>query len=227
MKVYSAIAAVMSDLSKIGIGKEKKNQQQGFMYRGVDDVMNALAPIISKHGLVILPRVVKRDCVERQSKNGGALFYVTLDMEFDFVAAEDDSKHVVGPVIGEAMDSGDKASNKAMSIAYKYACFQAFCIPTEAADPDSEVHEVVHEKPAPIPDADQVLTFGKHKGAKWRDLDYRYLNWLISECKSPPPGSVQLAQAEIDRRDRETRPPPDGPIDKDLPESFYSNGARQ
>ena len=220
MKVYSAIAAVMSDLSKIGIGKEKKNQQQGFMYRGVDDVMNALAPIISKHGLVILPRVTKRDVIERQSKSGGALFYVTLDMEFDFVAAEDGSKHIVGPIIGEAMDSGDKASNKAMSIAYKYACFQAFCIPTEA-DPDAEVHEVAHETPPPIPDADQVLTFGKHKGARWRDLDHRYLNWLISECKTPPPGSVKLAQAEIDRRDRETRPPPDQPYDKDLPESAY------
>jgi hypothetical protein len=220
LKVYSAIASVMSDLSKIGIGKEKKNSQQGFMYRGVDDVMNALAPIISKHGLVILPRVVKRDVIERQSKSGGALFYVTLDMEFDFVAAEDGSKHVVGPIVGEAMDSGDKASNKAMSIAYKYACVQAFCIPTEA-DPDAEVHEVQHQSPPPIPEADQVLSFGKHKGSRWRDLDHRYLHWLTSECKSPPPGAAQLAQKEIDRRDRETRPAPDKSFEENLPESAY------
>lgn len=221
MKVYSAIASVMSDLSKIGIGKEKKNQQQGFMYRGVDDVMNALAPIISRHGLVILPRVTKRDVIERQSKSGGALFYVTLDMEFDFVAAEDGSKHIVGPIIGEAMDSGDKASNKAMSIAYKYACFQAFCIPTEAADPDSEVHEVVHEPAPRIAPVDQTISFGKHQGTKWRDVDIRYLHWLIDECKKPPEGAKALAQAEIDRRDRESRPPPDEPFDKDLPEGAY------
>src|SRR6185312_16228298 len=143
MNVYKAIAGVMADLAKIGIGKEKKNQQQNFMYRGVDDVMNALAAFLPKHGLVILPRVLKREVVERQSAKGNALFYVWLDVEYDFVSVEDGSKHIVGPVIGEAMDSGDKASNKALSIAYKYACFQAFCIPTEAVDPDSVVHVVL------------------------------------------------------------------------------------
>jgi hypothetical protein len=144
MIVYQKIANVMAEMAKVGIGKDKKNQQQNFMYRGVDDVMNALAPVLSRAGLVILPRVIKRDVTERQSKSGGALFYVALEVEFDFVAAEDGSKHTVGPMIGEAMDSGDKASNKAMAIAYKYACFQAFCIPTEVVeDPDSEVHNVL------------------------------------------------------------------------------------
>jgi hypothetical protein len=143
MSVYKAIAGVMADLAKIGIGKDKTNAQQGFKYRGVDDVMNELAALLPKHGLVILPRVTKRETVERQSAKGNALFYVWLDVEYDFVATEDGSKHVVGPVVGEAMDSGDKASNKAMSIAYKYACFQAFCIPTEAVDPDKDVHDVL------------------------------------------------------------------------------------
>lgn len=226
MNVYKAIAAVMADLSKVGIGKDKKNQQQGFMYRGVDEVMNVLAPILSKHGLVILPRVMKREVIERQSKSGGALFYVALDIEFDFVAAEDGSKHTVGPLIGEAMDSGDKASNKAMSIAYKYACFQAFCIPTESDnDPDAQTHEVTHQTPPCISDADKEITFGKHKGTKWRDVDIRYLNWLLNECQKPPAGTVTLAQAEIDRRDRETRPPPmDNTFDADIPESVYQNG---
>jgi hypothetical protein len=144
MKVYKTIASVMAAMAEVGIGKNKKNTTQNFMYRGVDDVMNALAPVLSKAGLVILPRVTKREVTERQSKNGGALFYVALEVEFDFVAAEDGSKHTVGPMIGEAMDSGDKASNKAMAIAYKYACFQAFCIPTEVVeDPDAEVHNVL------------------------------------------------------------------------------------
>lgn len=142
MKVYSAIASVMADLSKIGIGKEKFNEQQRFKYRGVDDVMNALAPLLSKYGLLVLPRVTKREIVERQSAKGNPLFFTTLEIEYDFVAAEDGSKHVVGPIIGEAMDSGDKSANKAMAIAYKYVCFQAFCIPTEATeDPDGTIHE--------------------------------------------------------------------------------------
>jgi len=145
MIVYQKIAAVMADIAKVGIGKDKRNQQQNFNYRGVDDVMNALAPLLSHHGLLVLPRVTKREVVERQSAKGNALFYVTVDMEFDFIAAEDGSKHTVGPIVGEAMDSGDKASNKAMSIAYKYACFQAFCIPTEATavEADAEVHNVL------------------------------------------------------------------------------------
>lgn len=144
MSVYKAIAAVMSDLSKIGIAKNKTNSQQNFKYRGVDDVMNELAALLPKHGLVILPRVLKRDMVERVSGQGKALFYVWLDVEFDFVSVVDGSKHVVGPIVGEAMDSGDKGSNKALSIAYKYACFLAFCIPTEAVtDPDEESHAVL------------------------------------------------------------------------------------
>jgi len=143
MSVYKAISGVMADLAKIGIGKDKTNAQQGFKYRGVDDVMNELAALLPKHGLVVLPRVMKREMIERQSAKGNALFYVWLDVEYDFVSVEDGSKHVVGPVVGEAMDSGDKASNKAMSIAYKYACFQAFCIPTEAVDPDKDVHDVL------------------------------------------------------------------------------------
>jgi ERF superfamily len=144
VKVYQAIAAVMSDLSKIGIGKEKTNQQQNFKYRGVDDVMNALAPLLAKHGLLILPRVMKREIAERVSSQGKPLFFTTLEIEYDFLSAEDGSKHVVGPIIGEAMDSGDKSANKAMAIAYKYVCFQGFCIPTEAAaDPDAETHETL------------------------------------------------------------------------------------
>lgn len=142
--VYKAIEKVMADLSKIGISKSKTNTQQNFKYRGVDDVMNELSALLPKHGLLILPRVTKYQCVERVSASGKPLFYTVLDVEYDFVSSEDGSKHTVGPMIGEAMDSGDKSANKAMAIAYKYVCFQAFCIPTEAtSDPDAEVHNVL------------------------------------------------------------------------------------
>ena len=143
MKVYQSINAVQKELSTIGITKDRTNTQgSGYKFRGIDDVYNAIAPLLAKHGLCILPRVLTRECVERLSKNGGALFYVTVEVEFDFVSAEDGSKHTI-KTFGEAMDSGDKATNKAMSAAYKYAAFQAFSIPTESDnDEDASTHDV-------------------------------------------------------------------------------------
>lgn len=141
-KVYQAIASVMATLSKEGISKGRKNQQQGYQFRGIDDVFNALSPILSDNKLCVLPRVLSRSVTERQTARGGAIFYTVLDVEFDFVSAEDGSKHTVR-TMGEAMDSGDKSTNKAMSAAYKYACLQVFCIPTEGEnDADYITHEV-------------------------------------------------------------------------------------
>lgn len=142
-KVYKAITLVSKDLAESGIAKNRKNQQQGYSFRGIDDVFNALAPILAKHQLVILPRYVERTCTERQSRGGGSLFGVVVKGELDFVSAEDGSKHTV-VTFGEAMDSADKATNKAMSAAYKYAAFQVFCIPVEGVheDGDAETPEV-------------------------------------------------------------------------------------
>ncbi len=144
MKVYKAINAVQKALSQTGISKDKKNSQgAGYMFRGIDDVYNAIAPLLAEHGLCIVPRFLNRTCDERQSKSGGALFYVTVEAEFDFISSEDGSKHTAR-TFGEAMDSGDKATNKAMSAAYKYAAFQTFAIPTEAhPDADAETHQPV------------------------------------------------------------------------------------
>jgi hypothetical protein len=142
LTVYQAIASVTEKLAKNGISKDRKNEQQGYKFRGIDDVYNALAPFLAEANLCVLPSVLSRDVVERTNKNGGALFYVTVQVRFDFVSADDGTKHEV-VTFGEAMDSGDKATNKAMSAAYKYACMQAFCIPTEGDnDADSATHEV-------------------------------------------------------------------------------------
>lgn len=147
--VYSAINAVMLALSKEGITKDRKNQQgSGYNFRGIDDVYNVLCSLLATNKLTMLPRCTERIQEERQSKSGGALFYTTVKMEFDLVSAVDGSRHTIG-TYGEAMDSGDKSTNKAMSAAYKYAAFQAFCIPTEADnDADAHTHEVAARKPA-------------------------------------------------------------------------------
>ncbi|EKA97186.1 ERF family protein [Proteus terrae] len=150
--VYKAISNVAREMAETGIKKGSVNQQQGFMFRGIDAVYNALAPALVKHGLLILPRIIERTVTERQTQRGGLLFYVVVKAEFEFVSVEDGSKHTV-VTYGEAMDSGDKATNKAMSIAYKYAAFQTFCIPTEetAIDADAEVHNIAPRTP------DQIL----------------------------------------------------------------------
>jgi hypothetical protein len=145
--VYPAIAAVSADLAKSGVAKTSKNEQQGYQFRGIDAMYNALAPLLAKHGLVILPRFLARTVTERVTAKGGVLFAVVVEVEFDFVAAADGSRHALR-LYGEAMDSGDKATNKAMSAAYKYAVMQAFCIPTEGDnDADATTHEVVAEAP--------------------------------------------------------------------------------
>lgn len=139
-KVYEAIAAVTEKLAKEGISKDRKNEAQGYKFRGIDDVYNALAPFLAGAKLCILPSVLERVVVERVNQKGTVLLYVTVKVDFAFVSAEDGSDHHV-VTYGEAMDSGDKATNKAMSAAYKYAAMQAFCIPTEGDnDADAQTH---------------------------------------------------------------------------------------
>lgn len=148
--VYQAIAAVMEDVGHEGIAKDRRNDSQKYNFRGIDDVYNALAPILARHHLIIVPRVLSREKTERVSnKDDGrgnvresVLFYVVVHVEFDIICATDGSKHVAS-TWGEAMDSADKATNKAMSAAYKYMAMQTFCIPTEGDnDADASHHEV-------------------------------------------------------------------------------------
>ena len=135
MNIYQSIHGVMEEVG--AIGKNRKNQQQGFMYRGVDEVMNALQPAFVKYNIFVVPEVLEQTREERTAKSGGQLIYSILKVKFTFFA--DDGTSVSATVIGEGMDSADKASNKAMSVAFKYACFQVFCIPTEEmVDPDAE-----------------------------------------------------------------------------------------
>lgn len=150
--VFEAIAAVMGDLAAEGISKSRRNSQQGYNFRGIDEVYNALSSVLAKHKLVITPRALARTCEERQTKSGGALFYVTVDMEFVLTSAMDGTS-ITARTFGEAMDSADKATNKAMSAAYKYMAMQQFCIPTEGDnDADANTHDVApRQRPAPRP----------------------------------------------------------------------------
>lgn len=135
-KIYGAIIAVMRDCGSIG----KDRQASGFAsfkFRGIDDVYNALHPVMSLHGVFCVPEVLETTREERANAKGTVMAYVTAKVRFTFYAEDGSSVHCV--TVGEAMDSGDKALPKAQSIAMKYAMFQTFCIPTEEMpDPDAE-----------------------------------------------------------------------------------------
>lgn len=148
MNIFESITAIMQEIP--AIGKEKKNQQQGFKYRGIDDVMNALQPILSKHKVFVVPEVIDQAREDRVTNKGGTILYSMLKIKYTFYA--EDGTNVSAVVIGEGMDSGDKASNKAMAIAMKYAFFQVFCIPTEEMkDTDAETPEPSRPKEPAIP----------------------------------------------------------------------------
>ena len=137
-KIYETVINVMEEIG--AIGKDKRSQQ-GFNYRGIDDVMNALNPAFIKHKLFVVPEVLDQKREDRTTAKGSGLIYSVCRIKYTFYAA--DGSHVEVVMVGEAMDSGDKATNKAMAIAFKYACFQLFCIPTEEmVDPDSEGYNV-------------------------------------------------------------------------------------
>ena len=143
-KIYGLIAQAMKEIGAIGKDSAATNNSGKFMYkfRGIDAVYNALNPVFGKLGLCMVPEVLEQTREERKTVSGGALIYSILKVKYTMYAP--DGSNVVAIVVGEGMDSGDKASNKAMSAAYKYACFQILCIPTEETiDPDADVHEVM------------------------------------------------------------------------------------
>lgn len=152
--IYQAITNIMSE--GYAITKDKRNAQQGFRYRGIDDVLNTFQPLLAKHHVFVVPEVLDQQRQERTTGKGGSLLYSLLRMRYTFYA--EDGSSVSAVVVGEGMDSGDKASNKAMSVAMKYAMFQVFCIPTEEMqDPDAETPEPSKpkaEQPEPVHCAD-------------------------------------------------------------------------
>ena len=139
--IYEKMAAIQKDID--AIGKNQKNAGQGFMFRGVDAVYNALHPILSKHEVFTTSEILNAIREDKLTKSGGTVIYSIVDMKFTFYAT--DGSNVSTQARGEGMDSGDKASNKAMAVAHKYALTQTFTIPYEGmVDPDAESHELAN-----------------------------------------------------------------------------------
>ncbi len=143
-KIFKQITAVMQEID--AIGKTRNNVGQGYKFRGIDEVYNEVHPLLAKHGVFTVPRVLYVERELRQYKAGGDCNYVKLRMSYLFCA--DDGSSIEAIIEGEGMDSGDKATNKAMAVAHKYAFVQVFAIPTEdAKDPENDDHNTVRPTP--------------------------------------------------------------------------------
>lgn len=138
MKAQDLIIAVMREVE--GLAKRDKNTAQGFNFRGIDSVMNAVGPALRKHGGFIVPRVMGLQHDTVTSKNGGILNVSRLNVDYSVYG--DEGEPIIGAVAAEAFDSGDKATAKAMSVAYRTFLLQLLCLPTDELDPDAHSYEV-------------------------------------------------------------------------------------
>lgn len=139
--VLKALCAVQKDLAEVGIAKNDNNKFDDYKFRGIDAVLNAMAPILSRHGVVIIPSVVECEIRTVTSSQGKPQNHAKVKAEYTLYDEDGDS--ITHSFYGEGMDRGDKAVNKACTAAYKYFLFEAFCIPVEGTpDADSESPEI-------------------------------------------------------------------------------------
>lgn len=159
-EIYNKMSQVMKEIGFVG--KNQKNSAQGFKFRGIDDMINALYPALTKHGVFMAPRVTSytQELREVTRSNGkqGVDKHVAMLVEYDFFTT-DGSKVTVGPIAAEGLDSGDKATNKALSAALKYALIQTFSVPTEdMADSDLDSPEISSKTVTALPKEDKPKT---------------------------------------------------------------------
>lgn len=136
--IVEALSKVMAYVG--AVKKGDRNEAQRFNFRGIDAVVNAVSPALRMHGVVVTPELVSidRDTVEVGQKRT-PMGHVTVVVKYTFTAT--DGSSLSATVAGEAMDSGDKATPKAMSVAFRTALLQALCLPTDEPDPDSHTYE--------------------------------------------------------------------------------------
>ncbi len=136
--IVQALASIMDSVG--AVRKADRNSSQNFNFRGIDAVVNAVSPALRHYGVVVTPELqsVEYGTVEI-GKNRTAMGHVRVVVKYTFTA--EDGSSLTATVPGEAMDSGDKATAKAMSVAFRTALLQALALPTDEPDPDSHSYE--------------------------------------------------------------------------------------
>jgi hypothetical protein len=137
MSVFDALGLVMTDVQ--AVGKNNRNQQQGYDFRGIDAVINAVGPAFRKHGIIATPLKSEARYRDVQTVNGKPSRECTVSVTYRFYGPAGD--FIDAEVPGESMDFGDKGAPKAMSVAYRIALLQVLCIPTHEVEPDASTYE--------------------------------------------------------------------------------------
>lgn len=131
--IYRLIPELMSRVGAVAKGRH--NKEQHYMFRGIDDIYLAVQGEMAALGLFVVPEVINVTREQITTRKGSTLVVSVLTVKHTFYAA--DGSNVSAVTVGEAADNLDKASNKAMSAAMKYALVETLCIPTEG-DNDNE-----------------------------------------------------------------------------------------
>lgn len=137
--VHEAWAAVMADVQALGKNQRVDSGPARFNFRGVDDVMNAVGPALRTHGVSVVPVQVHATAENVTTKSGAQMRNVTVFVQYAINGPDGDS--MPGAAAGEAADSGDKATPKAMSVAFRTFLLQSLCLPTDEPDPDTHQYE--------------------------------------------------------------------------------------
>lgn len=192
-EIYGLIPKVAKDIG--AIRKEGQNEQQGYQFRGIDDIYQEAQSAFIAHGIFSVPRVLDMKREERKTKSGGTLLYTVLTVKYTFYAPDGSSVECI--TMGEAMDSGDKSCNKAMSAAHKYAILQVFTIPTkEPKDTESETHEVA-AKTITKGEAGLLASFAMEVGADMKKL----LGYLkVESLEELPKSDYQKALSALEKK---------------------------
>lgn len=135
------IQALVATAQAVGaVRKGETNTHQGFNFRGIDTVVNAVSPALLANGVVVLPRLLSSEYeTVRVGSKETLMGHARVTVEYAFYAC--DGSNISATVAAEAMDSGDKATAKAMSVAFRTALLQALCLPTDDTDPDADTFE--------------------------------------------------------------------------------------
>lgn len=138
LPIAQALAEVMKAVG--AIAKKDKNTSQGFNFRGIDSVVNAVSPALQKFGVLVMPTVLDYEySTVEVGRNRTAMGHVKVKVTYTFIGTAGDT--ISATVVAEAMDAGDKATTKAMSVAFRTALLQSLCLPTDDADPDASSYE--------------------------------------------------------------------------------------
>lgn len=152
-EIVKLLSQVMAEVG--AVRKGDRNNQQNFSFRGIDAVTNAVSPALRKAGVIVTPQVIdyQYGSVTVGSK-GTVMGHVKVMVRYTFHAPDGSSLETIVPA--ESFDSGDKATAKAMSVAFRTCLLQTLCLPTDDVDPDATSYERAPSRATPTHPAMQA-----------------------------------------------------------------------